>query len=60
MPSMTDQVLGTANLLGKAPIRWSVALKTSGTDGEADRRGLHVSCSEHNTHTRDDTQKRSI
>ncbi len=59
MPSMTDQVLGTANLLGKAPIRRSVAPKTSGNDGEADRRSLHVERSEHNTRTRDDTRKRS-
>ena len=42
VPSMTDQVLGTANLLGKAPIRRSGAPKTSGNDGEADRRSLHV------------------
>ena len=59
VPSMTDQVLGTANLLGKAPIRRSVAPKTSGNDGEADRRSLHVERSEHNTRTRDDTRKRS-
>jgi hypothetical protein len=59
VPSMTDQVLGTANPLGKAPIRRSVAPKTSGNDGEADRRSLHVERSEHNTRTRDDTRKRS-
>ena len=59
VPSMTDQVLGTANLLGQAPIRWPVTLKTSGNDGEADRRSCHVDRSEHNTHTRDDTRKRS-
>jgi hypothetical protein len=39
--------------------RWSVALKTSGTDDEADRRSRHVERSEHNTQTRDDTQKHS-
>ena len=38
---------------------WSVALKTSGTGDEADRRNRHVERSEHNTHTRDDTRKRS-
>jgi hypothetical protein len=59
VPSMTDQVLGTANPLGKAPIRRSVAPKTSGNDGEADRRSLHVERSEHTTRTRDDTRKRS-
>jgi hypothetical protein len=59
VPSMTDQVLGTANLVCKAPIRRSVAPKTSGNDGEADRRSLHVERSEHTTRTRDDTRKRS-
>jgi hypothetical protein len=39
--------------------RWSVALKTSGTGDEADRRNHHVERSEHNTQTRDDTRKRS-
>ena len=39
--------------------RWSVAFKTSGTGDEADRRNRHVERSEHNTHTRDDTRKRS-
>ena len=39
--------------------RWSGALKTSGTDDEADRRSRHVESCEHNTHTRDDTRKRS-
>lgn len=39
--------------------RWSVALKTSGTGDEADRRNRHVERSEHNTQTRGDTRKRS-
>jgi hypothetical protein len=39
--------------------RWSVALKTSGTDDEADQRSRHAGSSAHNTQTRDDTRKRS-
>ncbi len=39
--------------------RWSGALKTNGTDDEADRRSRHVESCAHNTRTRDDTRKRS-